>query len=117
MRSEQNGGKTMLQDWQQEEIRETIGEYANEQRTGYLSDSLNELVDSYLPVYYGEIIKEWQEMPSEYDNRGAEELGASDGAGIQDLMQLDLYLYYSDQVHTYAQEYAKENDINLDELN
>jgi len=106
----------MLQDWQQEEIRETIGEYANEQRTGYLSDSLNELVDSYLPVYYGEIIKEWQEMPHEYDNRGAHELGAQLPINIQDLMGLDLYLYYSDLVNTYAQEYATGQEIDLDKL-
>ncbi len=106
----------MLEQWQQEEIQELIGDFVSGKQSGYLSDLINELVDGYAPIYYGDIIKEWQEMPSEYDNRGAAELGASDGAGIQDLMQLDLYLYYSEQVHTYAQEYAKENDIDLDGL-
>ena len=35
-------------------------------------------------------------MPSEYDNRGAQELGADSSLGIVGLMNLDLYLWYSD---------------------
>jgi hypothetical protein len=35
-------------------------------------------------------------MPSEYDNRGADELGIPGEISIISLMQLDLYVYYSD---------------------
>ena len=53
-----------------------------------------EFVDSYLPIYNNEVIKEWQEMPNEYDNEGAAQLGAPIESNIVQLMTLDLYLYY-----------------------
>ena len=61
-----------------------------------IKDRSGELVDSYVPVYNHEIIKEWQEMPGDYDDRGADELGADNSVGIVGRMSLDLYLYYSD---------------------
>lgn len=61
-----------------------------------IKDRSNEIVDGYVPVYNNEIIKEWQEMPGDYDDRGATELGTSEDAGIISRMSLDLYLYYSD---------------------
>ena len=61
-----------------------------------IKDRSGELVDSYVPVYNHEIIKEWQEMPGDYDDRGADELGADNSVGIVGRMGLDLYLYYSD---------------------
>lgn len=60
-----------------------------------IEDREGEFVDSYLPIYNNEIIKEWQDMPSEYDNQGAAELGyAGHETDIINLMSLDLYLYY-----------------------
>jgi len=61
-----------------------------------LKESSSEWVDGYLPVYNNEIIKEWQNMPSEYDDRGAQELGSDGSMRIVGLMSLDLYLYYCD---------------------
>ncbi len=61
-----------------------------------VKDRSNEWLDGWLPVYNGEIIKEWQEMPSEYTDRGGLELGTDGSIGIIGLMSLDLYLYYSD---------------------
>ena len=61
-----------------------------------LRDNAGEWVDGYLPVYNNRIIDEWKDMPSEYDNRGAVELGADIEINIINLMTLDLYLYYSD---------------------
>jgi len=62
-----------------------------------LRDNSGEWVDGYLPVYNNRIIEEWQNMPSEYDNRGAAELGhLEQEINIINLMTLDLYLYYSD---------------------
>ena len=60
-----------------------------------LQENSHEWVDGYLPVYNNEIIKEWVDMPSEYDDRGAEEIGTDGDNGIIRLMTLDLYLYYS----------------------
>lgn len=62
-----------------------------------LRDNSGEWVDGYLPVYNNRIIEEWQAMPSEYDDRGAAELGhLEQEINIINLMSLDLYLYYSD---------------------
>lgn len=61
-----------------------------------IKDRSGEFVDGWLPIYNNEIIQEWQAMPSEYDNRGAQELGADSSLGIVGLMNLDLYLWYSD---------------------
>ena len=61
-----------------------------------IRDNQGEWIDGYLPIYNGEIVREWQEMPSEYDNRGGAELGAKLPIDIINLMSLDLYLYYSD---------------------
>jgi len=61
-----------------------------------IRDNIGEWADGYIPIYNGRIIEEWQNMPSEYDNKGAEELGYSGEINIVNLMSLDLYLYYSD---------------------
>jgi hypothetical protein len=58
-----------------------------------------EYVDNYVPVYNNRVIEEWQNMPSDYDNRGAAELGHNcEELSIISLMQADLYLYYQDLV-------------------
>ena len=62
----------------------------------HIRDNSGEWVDGYLPIYNGEIVREWQEMPSEYDNRGYAELGQGGEIDIVKLMSLDLYLYYTD---------------------
>ena len=61
-----------------------------------IKDNSGEWVDNYVPIYNNQVIKEWQEMPSEYDDRGAQELGINEDATIINRMTLDLYLYYSD---------------------
>jgi hypothetical protein len=59
-------------------------------------DDWNGWLDSWLPIYNNEIVQAWQEMPSEYDDRGGQELGTDGTIGIIGLMSLDLYLYYGD---------------------
>jgi len=76
-----------------EEIR---AELAQGEDLDTIKDRSGEFIESYLPVYYNGIIEEWKAMPSEYDNRGAIELGADIEVNIINLMTLDLYLYYSD---------------------
>ena len=61
-----------------------------------ISDNGGEWVDGYLPIYNAGIIKEWQEMPGDYDNRGHLEMGHGEEIDIVRLMSLDLYLYYTD---------------------
>ena len=76
-----------------EEFRNAIehGETLEEIR-----DNSGEWIDGYLPIYYNKIVQEWQEMPSEYNDRGRAEYGADSEATIYNLMSLDLYSYYSD---------------------
>ena len=76
-----------------------------------IEDRSGELIDSYLPVYNNRIIEEWQNMPSEYDNRGAEELGAQQGHDIINLMTLDLYLYYSDLFSEVMEEIKRQQEL------
>jgi len=76
-------------------------EFKTEINKGYITleeiqDNSGEWIDGYLPVYYNKIVEEWQAMPSEYNDRGAAELGHRTEFTIYDLMSLDLYVYYSD---------------------
>jgi hypothetical protein len=78
-------------------IEEIKSEIANGAELEELRDNSGEWVDGYLPVYNNRIVEEWQSMPSDYDNRGAAELGhLEQEINIINLMTLDLYLYYSD---------------------
>ena len=85
-----------------EKIKEAMKqEFKTEIEKGYVTleeiqDNSGEWVDGYLPVYNNLIIAEWQQMPSEYDNRGWAELGYDGDVDIVHLMSLDLYLYYTD---------------------
>ena len=76
-----------------EEIRTEI---ANGEELEDIKDRSGEFIDSWLPVYYNQIIDEWKAMPSEYNDRGSAELGQGGEINIYNLMTLDLYLYYSD---------------------
>ena len=73
-----------------------------------IKDRSGEWVDGYLPVYYNRILEEWQSMPSEYDDRGAAEIGAGLEGGIYHLMSLDLYLYYTDLFNEAVEELEEE---------
>ncbi len=72
-----------------------------------IKDRSGEWIDGYLPVYYNRILEEWKDMPSEYNDRGAEELGAGEG-GIFNLMSLDLYIYYTDLFNEVVEEIEEE---------
>jgi len=77
-------------------VEEIRTELANGQELDDIRDNAGEYVDGYLPVYYNRIVQEWQEMPSEYNDRGAAELGQTGTETIYNLMSLDLYVYYSE---------------------
>lgn len=76
-------------------------EFKTEIAKGYITleeiqDNSGEWIEGYLPVYNNQIIDEWKQMPGEYDDRGALELGGMGEVSIIGLMSLDLYLYYQD---------------------
>ena len=76
-------------------------EFKTEMEKGYVTlekiqQNSGEWIDGYLPVYYNQIVEEWQKMPSEYNDRGSAELGMGQEVTIYNLMSLDLYLYYTD---------------------
>jgi hypothetical protein len=73
-----------------------------------IKDRSGEWVDGYLPVYYNRIVEEWQEMPSEYNNRGSAELGLGQEIDIYNLMSLDLYIYYTDLFNEAVEELEEE---------
>lgn len=89
-----------------EELRENWQQFASNQ---YPHDLLNEFADSACPVYYGEIIKDWQEMPSEFSDVWAEEGYQSDS--ITALMTYDLYNYYSHEYYKIYQELCDEMEV------
>ena len=76
-----------------EDLKQTI---ANNEDMESIRDNSGEWIDGYIPVYNNQIIEEWQNMPGEYDDRGAEELGHMRDITIIGLMRLDLYIYYSE---------------------
>jgi hypothetical protein len=79
-----------------QEIKQEI---SNGETLEEIRDRSHELIDSYVPVYNNRVLEEWQTMPSDYDNRGALELGHNcQELNIISLMSADLYLYYSDLV-------------------
>jgi len=76
-----------------DEIRTAL---INGEELDSIRDNLGEWVDGYIPIYYNHLMKEWAEMPSQYNDRGYEELGGGGEVTIFKLMTLDLYLYYTD---------------------
>ena len=79
-----------------EEIRRDIIEALGWLKdTNYPEDELDQLADSATPVYYSDIIKDWQEMPSDFMDSW-QEYGADTNQTILQLMQIDLYNYYRD---------------------
>jgi len=98
--------------------QEIKSEIANGAELEELRDNSGEWVDAYLPVYNNRIVEEWQSMPSEYDNRGAAELGhLEQELNIINLMTLDLYLYYSDLFNEACNDVESELEGASDEAN
>ena len=90
-------------------------ELKNGQDIDDIKDRSGEFVDGYLPVYNNRIVEEWQQMPSEYDNRGYSEIGGE--VNIINLMSLDLYLYYTDLFFEAIGEVEEEIEEESEEAN
>lgn len=93
-----------------EEIMQEIKqEISNGQTLDDIRDRSYELVDNYVPVYNNRVLEEWQNMPSDYDNRGAQELGHNcEELNIISLMSADLYIYYTELVGLVIDDLAQE---------
>jgi hypothetical protein len=79
----------------QEELRERFDEISEH---AYGEDLLNEMADSWLPVYNGEIIALWSnEMPNEFDDSWQEFAyeGFTSKQNIVGLMRVDIYNWLS----------------------
>jgi hypothetical protein len=66
------------------------------EETPYPEDLLYQFADSEVPIYYGDIVEEWQQLPFDDTDRW-QELGANPETTIYKLMQIDLLLYYERQ--------------------
>jgi hypothetical protein len=80
----------------------------------YPEDRLGEMAEGFVPIYYGEIIKDWTEMPHEYTDNWKEHYGESvpEAVGITELMTSDLHEYYRDTTTEIYQEILKEKEDN-----
>lgn len=61
--------------------------------TLYPEDLATEYADSAVPIYYGEIIEAWNQLPAEYCNQFHEVITELPDR-IEDLMKTDIFLYY-----------------------
>lgn len=76
-------------------------------------DLLNQFADSALPIYYGDTIRDWQEMPHEFTDSWQEFYEATGGAeskGICDLMRVDLWNYYTAEYTRIYNQILDENE-------
>lgn len=73
--------------------REIIENWQQLTDTAYPSDLLTEWAGSTVPVYYHQIISDWQEMPNEFTDSW-EEFGLPQEVTITGLMSMDLFNYY-----------------------
>lgn len=79
----------------------------------YPEELLHELAESNTPIMYHDIISEWQQMPSEFDN-GWQMYGfdeSFESGGIYSLMAVDLQLYYESEFLEVWEEVKSEHAI------
>lgn len=71
------------------ELRDNFAEISRTQE-------LHEWADGFVPVYYSDILADWQAMPNEFTDSWKDTCGTTvpDGMGIFGLMSIDLYNYY-----------------------
>jgi hypothetical protein len=98
-----------------DEIKKAIeDEWEELTEDAYPEDRLGEMAEGFVPIYYGEIIKDWQEMPHEYTDNWKEHYGETipEAVGITALMTSDLHEYYRDTTTEIYHEILKEKEDN-----
>lgn len=99
-----------------EEIKKDLAENWAEFTEENADDRIIEYADGYCPIYNNEVIKEWAEMPSEFDDSWKDQIGCDWGVndrGITSLMSIDLFTYYchtTRRAYNELKEEAEKND-------
>ena len=70
-----------------------IKDYIKEDWLGFTEDSVYQLADSLVPVYYDQIIQEWLQLPMDHQDSWQDTEVSADTA-ITQLMAIDLFNYY-----------------------
>lgn len=96
---------TIVKEQMKDEIKTNL---SNGEELEDIKDNSGEFLEGYIPVYYNQILKEWAEMPSEYNDRGQLEFGMGKEITIFNLMSLDLYVYYQDIFNEAIEELEEE---------
>jgi hypothetical protein len=76
----------------------------------YPEDLLTDLASSACPVYYSDVIKDWQEMPNEFTDSWQEFTEATQDSTIFNLMSADLFNYYDSEYQRVFAEIEKEKE-------
>lgn len=93
------------------EIKNEILEHLEElDASSYPEDELREMADSACPVYYHEIIKDWQEMPNEFTDSWQEFIDPTTETTIFSLMSADLFYFYEMEYVRIYNEIKKEKE-------
>ena len=94
-------------------------EWLKDANENYVDDRLTEMADSAVPVYNNQIIEDWQEMPSDFNDSWQELGGYDEGeTSIIGLMAIDLYAYYQDAYRrAYADVLAEEARLAEEDAN
>lgn len=78
-----------------EEIKKDLTDNWEEFTEQNADDKIIEYADGYCPIYNNEVIKEWAEMPSEFNDSWKDQIGNDIlDRGILSLMSIDLFSYY-----------------------
>ena len=85
-----------------------IEQWEELENSKYPEDLLREMADSACPIYYGEIIKDWQEMPTRFTDTWQEFIEPTQGTTIFSLMSADLFNYYDSEYNRIYDEIEKE---------
>jgi hypothetical protein len=72
---------------------ETIKGYIKEDWKTFTEDSVYQLADDLVPVYYDQIIEEWLQLPMDHQDSWQDTEVSADTA-ITQLMAIDLFNYY-----------------------
>jgi hypothetical protein len=73
-------------------------------------DKITEYADGYCPIYNNEIIQDWAEMPSEFNDSWRE---SCDGlSGIIAMMSYDLFTFYLSETTRAYDQLKKEREEN-----
>jgi hypothetical protein len=72
---------------------ETIRGYIKEDWTTFTEDSVYQLADDLVPVYYDQIIEEWLQLPMDHQDTW-QDTEVSEDTAITQLMAIDLFNYY-----------------------